>query len=160
MQKIRSIFREANVETNFFISDIKNILLLCEKIFSETVCVLNLHMIFRGLGVAFFCLMTFYQGGVCAFCLTHSQSLVYGYFNNSTNFFLCFLTTFGSLVRWQFYNAYHKARPARISNLLAFVAIELLDCASRSICSRLGQRQGYTCSYYNRLISSIFIVVF
>ena len=37
MQKIRSIFREANVEINFFISDINNILLFCKKIFSETV---------------------------------------------------------------------------------------------------------------------------
>ena len=47
------------MEINFFISDIKNIPLFCEKIFSET-CVLNLHMIFGGLGAAFICLMTFY----------------------------------------------------------------------------------------------------
>ena len=59
MQKIRSIFREANVEINFFISDVKNILLLYENVFSETVCSKFTYDI-RGLGVAFFCLMTFY----------------------------------------------------------------------------------------------------
>ena len=57
----------------FFISDIKSILLSCER-YSLKRCVLNLHMVFGALRVAFFCLMTFYQGGVCALCLTHSQS--------------------------------------------------------------------------------------
>ena len=62
MQKIRSIFREANVETNFFISDIKNILLLCEKIFSETVCSKLTHDIQR-LGCCIFLSDDFLLGG-------------------------------------------------------------------------------------------------
>ena len=62
MQKIQSTFREANMEINFFIGDIKNILLFCVKIFSETVCYKFTYDI--PFFFFFFC-MTFIMGSLC-----------------------------------------------------------------------------------------------
>ena len=61
MQKIQSTFREANMEINFFIGDIKNILLFCVKIFSETVCSKFTYDIPRLVFFVFF-LHDFYYG--------------------------------------------------------------------------------------------------
>ena len=146
MQMSRSIFCEANVEINFFISDIKDIFHFCEKIFSEMVCSKFTYDI-RRLGCCFSFVWLLFIRGESALCLTHSQSLI---------------SMFASIILWTFSSVSsalsvvgsstpditrHNLREycfnlstCIFSNSLVFVAIKLQDYASRSICSRLATR--------------------
>ena len=71
------------------------------KRYSLKRCVLNLHMIFGGLGVDLFLSDDFFIRGESVHFVQLIVKVFFAYvwvrFNNSTNFFLCFFSTFGSL---------------------------------------------------------------
>ena len=133
-----------------FLLVILRISFIFAKRYSLKWCVLNLHMIFGGLGVASLLSDYFLLGGESALCLTHSQSLISMFASiilrnfSSVSSALSVTLFVGSstpdIIRHNLREYCFNLSTFIFSNSLVFVAIKLQDYASRSICSRLVTR--------------------